>query len=399
MSHPDPHFVTEVDAIEGYWPAPPRRFSYSSFREAEECPRRWTLSRATYPTVWDRAGYPERPNLAAVIGDVVHAALEEIVRALTSAGLDSGASAGAVNVLRSIGGYSGVVERAIAASASKLESNPRMTSRLASFVRDLRSHLPEMRQRTQAALSRTRLVPRSSDSQLDGGGSGFLGDGSYPEFDIVSDSLGWAGRVDLLTIDQHEVHILDYKTGAPSEHHAEQLLTYALLWFRRSGARSEPSLATKLTLSYPSHDIDVPAPGEEELLALERDLVARSAAVRQQLALERPAHPSPENCTFCSVRHLCDMYWSTIPTAAEGPTDAEFTVTARNGPRSFHARLHTSEVALVRTSEEASMPTGSRWRLLSGFGVRGDEGDLGISVTASSELYQLRSRWSRYEGG
>lgn len=393
MSQPDGHFVTEVEAIEGYWPEPPRWFSYSSFREAEECPRRWTLSRATYPAVWDKAGYPERPNLAAVIGDVVHAALEEIVRALTNAGLDSGASAGAVSVLRSMGGYSGVVERTIAARASKLQANPRMTSRLDSFVRDLRSHLPAMRQRTQAALSRTRLVPRSSDSPRDGEGSGPLGNGSYPEFDIVSDSLGWAGRVDLLTIDQHDVHILDYKTGAPSEHHAEQLRTYALLWFRRNGARSEPAVATKLTLSYPSHDIDVPAPAEDELLDLERDLVARSAAVRQQLEFERPARPSPQNCTFCSVRHLCDSYWRTIPTAAEGPTDAEFMVTARNGPRSFRARLsHTTEDVLIRTSEEASMPTGSNWRLLSGFGARGDEGDLGISVTASSELYRLRSR-------
>lgn len=389
--HPDSHFVTEVDAIEGYWPAPPRWFSYSSFREAEECPRRWALSRATYPAVWDKTGYPERPNLAAVIGDVVHAALEEIVRALSRAGLDSGASAGAVSVLRSIGGYSGVVERAIAAPVSKLEENPRMTSRLDSFVRELRSHLPEMRQRTQAALSRTRLVPRSIDSPLDGGGSGVLGDGSYPEFDVVSDSLGWAGRLDLLTIDRHDVHIVDYKTGAPSEHHADQLRTYALLWFRRDGARSEPSIATKLTLSYPSHDVDVPAPPEDELLDLGRDLVARSNAVRQQLEGQRAARPSPENCTFCSVRHLCDMYWRNIPTAAEGPTDAEFTVTARNGPRSFRTRLsHTTEDVLVRTSEEASLPIGSRWRLLSGFGVRSDEGDLGISVTASSELYQLR---------
>lgn len=391
MSHPDSQFVTEVDGIEGYWPELPRWFSYSSFREAEECPRRWTLSRATYPGIWDKAGYPERPNLPAVIGDVVHAALEEIVRALTSAGLDSGASAGAVNVLRSMGGYSGVVEGAIVARASKLEANPRMQSRLDSFVRDVRSHLPEMRQRTQAALSRTRLVPRSSGSPPDTQGLGSLGNGSYPEFDIVSDSLGWTGRVDLLTIDQHDVHILDYKTGAPSEHHAEQLRTYALLWFRRNAAGSGPAMATKLTLSYPSHDIDVPAPAEDELLDLERDLVARSATARQQLGRERPARPSPENCTFCSVRHLCDIYWRTIPTAAEGPIDAEFTVTARNGPRSFRARLsQTTEDVLVWTSEETSMPAGSTWRLLSGFGVRGDEGDLGISVTASSELYRLR---------
>jgi RecB family exonuclease len=391
LSGPDIHFVTEIEGIEGTWPDPPRWWSFSSFREGDECPRRWALTRATYPTIWEKAGYPDRPYLAAVVGDTVHAALEEIVRALVAQGLDNTASAPAVDVLRALGGYSGVIERSIAATALKLQANPRMAPRFDALLRDLRSHVPDMRQRTQAALSRTRLVPRIGQPRLERTGTG-ISNGSYPEYDITSSALAWAGRVDLLTIDGQDVHILDYKTGAPSDHHADQLRVYALLWFRRDGPPDVPPRATKLTLSYPTHDVDVPAPTEEELLVLEHDLVDRGTALRLDLEHDRPARPQPDACTFCSVRHLCDVYWRALPMATEGPTDAEVTIKSRNGPRSFRARVaHTHEDVLIRTGEDTSMPSGSRWRVLNGYGVRDDDGVLGISVTASSELYPLRS--------
>jgi hypothetical protein len=392
LSHPESSFVTEIEGIEGIWPEPPRWFSYSSFRDADECPRRWALSRASYPSVWDKPGYPQRANLASVVGDVVHGALEEVVRGLAEAGADSGASAAAVAVLRSIGGYSDVIERSITVRAEELEANPRMAPRLDTFIRELRSRLPEMRQSTQATLSRTRLVPSITRHTSDGEARGAIVDGSYPEYDIISSALGWIGRADLVTIEGQDVHILDYKTGAPSDHHADQLRTYALLWFRRDGADRSRPRATRLTLSYPSHDADMPAPSDAELAEFERDLLARSADLRSQVEHDRPARPSPENCCFCSVRHLCDVYWRTVPPASDGSTDAEVTIKARNGPRSFRARLaHTNEEVLVRTGEDASLPTSSRWRILNGYGVRGDEGDLRISVTASSELYRLRS--------
>jgi hypothetical protein len=204
--------------------------------------------------------------------------------------------------------------------------------------------------------------------------------------------LGWIGRVDLLTVEGHDVHILDYKTGVRSEHHADQLRTYALLWFRRDDPDTNLPRATKLTLSYPSSDIEVPAPGADELLRLERDLVDRAAAVRRELQGERTPRPDPETCTFCSVRHLCDVYWRVQATPTEGSTDAEITVIARNGPRSFRAQVtRTRQEILLRTSEDSSLPNGSRWRVLYGYGVLGDNSELCVSVTGSSELYRLRS--------
>jgi len=341
--------------------------------------------------VWDEAGYPEWPHPAALRGDVVHGALEEVVDALTAGGVESGASAAAVDVLRGLGGYSGVIERSIDSQTAQLEANPRLAKRLDSLVRDLRNKIPEMRQKAQAALSRTRFVPRGSGTGPSGATPATLGPGSYSEFQVVSTALGWSGRVDLLTVDGGDIHILDYKTGEPSEHHVDQVRTYALLWFRRDGGDDAPPMATRLTLSYPTHDVDVPAPSEQELRDLERDLMERTEEARSQLKEDKPARPAPDVCAYCSVRHLCEDYWRALTPAGEGPTDASLTILARNGPRSFRAELEQAkEEILIRTSEQAEMPTGSRWRLLNGFGVRTDEDELTISVGAASEQYRLR---------
>ncbi len=54
-------FDTGVQDSSGRWPDLPRAWSYSSLKEAEECPRRWMLRRASYPQIWARQGYPPRP--------------------------------------------------------------------------------------------------------------------------------------------------------------------------------------------------------------------------------------------------------------------------------------------------------------------------------------------------
>ena len=63
------------------------------------------LSRATYPELWKGRGYPPMPNTAALLGDVVHTALELLVKALVAAGCESTGTAAAVAVLKQMGGY------------------------------------------------------------------------------------------------------------------------------------------------------------------------------------------------------------------------------------------------------------------------------------------------------
>lgn len=64
------------------------------------------LRRATYPELWAGHGYPERPTLPALFGDVVHAALETILRAYSASSCTSMRDPLTVEVLRSLGGFS-----------------------------------------------------------------------------------------------------------------------------------------------------------------------------------------------------------------------------------------------------------------------------------------------------
>ena len=75
-------YDTGVEHGQAILPGPPAMWSYSSLKEVESCPRRYVLSRADYPDLWDNHGYPRLPNPAAIKGDVVHGSLEIIVKAL-----------------------------------------------------------------------------------------------------------------------------------------------------------------------------------------------------------------------------------------------------------------------------------------------------------------------------
>src|SRR5688572_2264969 len=97
---------TRVDRSVAVLPDAPEYWTYSSLHEVEACALRFSLATASYPDLWSGYGYPRAPNPAALFGDVVHDALERIVRALVAAGCTTSTSREAVGVLRSAGGYS-----------------------------------------------------------------------------------------------------------------------------------------------------------------------------------------------------------------------------------------------------------------------------------------------------
>jgi hypothetical protein len=65
------------------WAAPPELFSFSSLKAVERCPLQWQLARSRYG---DLDGFPARPSPAAAEGEIVHAALERLFRALALEG-------------------------------------------------------------------------------------------------------------------------------------------------------------------------------------------------------------------------------------------------------------------------------------------------------------------------
>ena len=393
---------TGVRDAEGTWPALPTFWSYSSLRDAEECPRRWALGRATYPGIWDRPGYPPRPILPALVGDVVHGSLDVILRALHERGCASISDPSAVEVIRDLGGYSPLIERLINGQMERLDANPRMARRVASLRTTLRSRVPEIRRRVQATISRATLMPPSTGvpSTADAATAirAALGQGSHPEVRLEAPELRLVGRADLITIADDRCAIIDYKTGASDEHHAEQLRMYALLWVRDAKLNPGRLPVTTLTLSYATHDEQVDPLEPAELEALAEELVGRIGNVEGELRLRPPpARPAEPMCRFCTVRHLCEDYWSWIVGAGTATVSRDFvdeqgTIVSQNGPRSWliEVQPRRSRILLRTPTEDPGFKVGDTIRLLDVLLAHDeDSGDAAITITQASELFQL----------
>ena len=343
----DRHFLSGIEGIEGHWTEPPEWFSYSSVAEAEDCPRRWGLRRAAYADLWPGNGYPDRPNIAALAGEVAHRSLETIIGALTDYGCTSPQDADAVTVMRSLGGYSAVIGDAVREQVRRLEDNPRFSGQIAHITQELEQRSAQLRTDTQALVSRSNFTPRPRRTKTPAGSRlgatvlQHLPDGSYTEMTLTSSELGMTGRADLVTLTGSDVHIVDYKTGEPSPDHADQLRMYALLWSRSDRPDPARPHATRLTASYPTCDIEVEVPAAAELEALEARTVARLKHLGSQLSEKPPeARPGGQRCRYCPVRHLCDPYWNSAAFKAndEGIGDLRGEVVEVTGPKTWTLR-------------------------------------------------------------
>jgi hypothetical protein len=396
-------FTTRVRGIDGIWPAPPKVWSYSSLHEAEECPRRWMLLRAGYPGVWTRSGYPRRPILPALVGVAVHRVLELILLALHEGACESLETECAVEVLKELGGFSMLANRAIDELLVDLQGNPRVANRASRFRSDLSLRVPEIRRRVQGLISRTVLLPvrvdGSSGDQRPGRAP--LAPGSHPEVELVSRELRFVGRADLVTIDQDTCTITDYKTGSSDARHTDQLRIYALLWGRDAELNPRRTPAGRLVVAYATHDEIIEGPSELSLSDLAQQLVSRTSEADGELNRRPPpAKPAPSTCQYCSVRQLCEEYWAALRGGGMGDTpgkppdflDCEAFVVRRNGPRSWlvDAGPHAERTLLRTVDEAAPFDRGDRLRLLDV--VKG--GDQGVdpptlTITTASEVHVL----------
>ncbi len=387
------------------WPTPPGRFSFSSLSEIDSCPRRWALENANYPELWPGRGYPTRPSVQQLCGEVVHLALNEVTQRLADAGATEPANV--VPVLRSMGGLSQLVLDCIARVLSPLKANPRVRERVEATGAKLAQHDPALRLEVQAALSVVWRCPEDGTAQTGHRGQGdqqrALGHGQHPEVWLAPESLPMVGRADLIRLDSRECEIVDYKTGGPDPSHTEQLREYALLWARDRVLNPDGRLATDLVVLYGTDIHRIPGPSESELARVEEDVRTRcKRAAERLLAIPPPANVATDNCRYCDVKHLCSPYWSSMRSDEEcGDVPSRFTslqalVLSRKGERLWNV---TIEKGPHLTSGQAAMAVVGRhncWH--SGTSVRfmdvrvdqdDDNGSVVIVAGESSELFAL----------
>jgi RecB family exonuclease len=310
-----------------------------------------------------------------------------------------------VVILKNLGGYSKLAERAIRELVDPLADNPRAAARLGGLRAALLAKVPEIRQRVQSVVSRTALqsAPSIASNAPPAGERWPLGVGTHPEAALHATDLRLAGRVDLITLAEDGCEITDYKTGAADSHHADQVRTYALLWAHDGVLNPSALPVRRLVLSYPTHDVDVDVPTDAELAIAAAEMAGRIDAADRALQ-ERPpeARPAEGICGLCGVRQLCEDYWAEVAVAptAGGSTgepqwfDLEATVASQNGPRSWLVtRDGDQSTTLLRTpSEETTFRVGDRVRLLNLLRGNDPEAMPVGSMTQASEVFVLEAQ-------
>lgn len=405
--------TTDVSAIRlvrepPVWALPPERMSFSKLQKIESCPRRWSLMASDYPHIWGKRGYPKPLIQSTFSGQVVHRAVEIIVKEFHRRGYTSFNDAQAITGMRELGGFSRVIEKSLDDILSQYADNPRAFGTLEVVKRALQEKKGEIRENVRILLPRTLEGRRTAPwgAFLGQGANGPLGNGIHPEVRLVNEEMKWEGVADLIHLSSNECEIRDIKTGVPKEGHAEQLRIYSLLWL--SDARKNPAArpASKLTISYINVDVDVPPLLTSEVTVYKDKLMARTKIAQEKAAGRPPeAIPSTDNCHHCFVRHLCSAYWekATLEMLAEDQhatsmIDVEVKIIGVHGLRSYDvvsiasSNLPPNTPLIMRFSGNTIGCTiGNRIRLLDASITREedyeDNGQVIISTSRVSEVY------------
>ena len=299
----------------------PEWMSYHFLREAEICPLAASLKHSWFRTLWARHGYPNRPNVGTLMGIIVHAAAEVIIKSLVAANVTSTCDPRAMATLRSLGGYSNVLSGIIDELVKGEAGNPRFMQVGPAIARTLELKIPQMRETLQQLLaSRAWLgsipMKHSSNGRTDHALEGHrfpLSAGTHFEVTLKDRQAKWKGRLDVVSVSEDGCAISDLKTGSPAPEHQEQMRVYALLWSRDDELNPKQMPVSALELVYGRGLVQVSIPDAKESETFRTQITKRTEAVRKDLAMATvTARPSRENCQYCQVKLLCDDFWNDL---------------------------------------------------------------------------------------
>jgi CRISPR/Cas system-associated exonuclease Cas4 (RecB family) len=289
------------------WATPPTTFSFSSLVAIEGCPLQWQLIHSAYGDV---PQFPIRPHPAAVEGEIVHAVLDLLFKRLALAGLPPiGSPEFGIQIAR-INLHRAVAER-VSDYYDRVADHPRGgglrlrvdTQQLVnSVIRLFRAEYPKA---TATAETAPQSIPVLVNEALSAEAllSLLSMQGALSELHLSHPTFPFMGVIDLVRLAGDGVTMVDFKTGEPKSVHRQQLMLYAVLWWRWTG-----QAPVAIEIRYPSHAATFSV-SADDLRCAEENLRARIDELTGVLA-DPPATPRPgDQCRYCDVRQFCDAYW------------------------------------------------------------------------------------------
>jgi len=348
------------------WAPAPKRFSFTSLQTIGSCPRRWQLVQSAWGT---SPRFPERWHPSAVEGQIVHEALDRLSRALSLVGrppVGSPAFQAAATQCGFWEFFAAQVETWNAKAADHPRKGPGFVIRTA--PRELANRAIRLfREQYQSgapgpvhAETAVGAPPASLLARLHAAGA-------LTEVWLDHPKLLFGGMIDLVALDSDAgVVVVDFKTGASKDAHRDQLLLYAMLWWRATG-----TVPARIEIQY-LHDRWAAPVTKADLERTERGCAKDIAAAVQAIGRQPAPARAGADCARCPVRARCDDGWPHTEagaTLAGRTVDCEVTVTSAPTPTGFTSRRRDGrdlpvvyDAAIAQSLPPLSM--GSRLRLI-----------------------------------
>ncbi|MCB9610345.1 MAG: PD-(D/E)XK nuclease family protein, partial [Polyangiaceae bacterium] len=216
------------------WADPPSTWSSTSLDDVEACPLRWQLLRSRWG---DFERFPVRPHPAAIEGQIVHEALDRLTRACGQRGnppFGTEEFSAALNAADFFPWFA----RAANKWQQRLTAHPRPgpSFRLRATGEELANRAVRMfrEQYKPNGQVASQAAEHATDTPADMKAL-LKKKRVLSEVKLTHPKLPFLGILDRVQHTGEEVEVVDFKTGKPSDKHRNQLLRYALLWWRKTG--------------------------------------------------------------------------------------------------------------------------------------------------------------------
>lgn len=371
------------------WSDAPTEYSFSSLREIERCPRRWQYHHA----VWGEFGrLPQRANERALLGSLIHALNESLFRAMADHGLPLPGTENFVTAIATVNVHATIATR-LREIEAQYRDHPRDPGfRFRTSSREVANEALRLFRAQYVLLERApRPSLPSPASHLSRGDqlAALVRRRVLVEAKVRHPTLSVSGRIDLLVRDGDCTRVVDLKTGDPKPEHRDQLLLYALLWWRATG-----DLPAEVEVAHADGRTRFPVDAEA-LAGVERELAERLEGAARALSAQGTQGRPGTACKQCPARGFCDAYWSVggesaQPDERRARTDAEITVLGVPSAAGLVGRSAGGAVLDIVFGDEV----GRRWgvfvpgeRLRVVDCLRTEEGEL--RLTTGTEVYRV----------